>query len=83
MRVLRLQDVESSSNDRVFRHSRVRALVVWLAGFAVTMAFFFHAYTKKWSSGYFFGSFLLLFLLLTFQDSHCPLPPVKLARPHE
>ncbi|MFZ0295489.1 MAG: hypothetical protein WAL52_17905 [Candidatus Sulfotelmatobacter sp.] len=65
--MLRLQDVESSSNDRVFRHSRVRALVVWLAGFGVTMAFFFHAYTKKWSFGYFFGSFLLLFLLLLFR----------------
>lgn len=65
MRVLRLQDVEIGSNDRVFRHARVRASIVWLAAFAGTTALFFHAYTKKWHPGYFFGSFLLLFLLLT------------------
>ena len=65
MRLLRLQDVEIGSNDRVFRHSRLRALIVWLAGFAAVTAFFFHAYTAKWRFGYFFGSFLLLFLLLT------------------
>ena len=65
MRLLRLQDVEIGSNDRVFRHSRLRALIVWLAGFAAATAFFFHAYTAKFRFGYFFGSFLLLFLLLT------------------
>ena len=65
MRLLRLQDVEIGSNDRVFRHSRLRALIVWLAGFAAVTAFFFHAYTAKFRFGYFFGSFLLLFLLLT------------------
>ena len=65
MRLLRLQDVEVGSSDRVFRHARLRALVVWLAGFAGSMGFFFNAYTKKWPFGYFFGSFLLLFLLLT------------------
>ncbi|MGA9507943.1 MAG: hypothetical protein WBV55_04770 [Candidatus Sulfotelmatobacter sp.] len=67
MRLLRLQDVEIGSNDRVFGHSRLRALIVWLSGFAVASAFFFHAYTKKSPPGYFFGSFLLLFLLLTFR----------------
>jgi hypothetical protein len=67
MRVLRLQDVEIGNSDRVFRHSRLRALIVWLAGFAAATAFLFHAYTKKWPPGYFFGSFLLLFLLLTFR----------------
>jgi hypothetical protein len=64
MRLLRLQDVEMGSNDRVFRHSRLRALVVWLAGFAAVSALFFRAFTAKWLPGYFFGSFLLLFLLL-------------------
>jgi hypothetical protein len=65
MRLLRSQDVEIGPNDRVFHHARVRALIVWLAGFGAATAFFFHAYTTKWLPGYFFGSFLLLFLLLT------------------
>src|ERR1700687_3190375 len=65
MRLLRLQHVEIGPRDRVFRHSRMRALIVWLAGFAATAAFFFNAYTRKWPPGYFFGSFLLLFVLLT------------------
>jgi len=65
MRLLRLQDVEIGPRDRVFRHSRMRALIVWLAGFAATAAFIFNAYTRKWPPGYFFGSFLLLFVLLT------------------
>ncbi len=67
MRLLRLQDVEIGNNDRVFHHARLRALIVWLAGFAGTAAFFYHAYAKKWPPGYFFGSFPLLFLLLTFR----------------
>jgi hypothetical protein len=65
MRLLRLQDVEISPNDRVFRHTRLRALIVWLAGFSATAALFLHAYTARWPPGYIFGSFLLLFLLLT------------------
>ena len=65
MRLLRLQEVATGSMDRVFRHSRMRALIAWLAGFAATAAFFFGAYTRKWPPGYFFGSFLLLFVLLT------------------
>ena len=65
MRLLRLQDVEIGLNDRVFRHARLRALIVWLAGFAATTALFFNAYTGKWKPGYIFGSFLLLFVLLT------------------
>ena len=65
MRLLRLQDVEIGLNDRVFRHARLQALIVWLAGFAATTALFFHAYTGKWPPGYIFGSFLLLFVLFT------------------
>jgi hypothetical protein len=65
MRLLRLHDVEIGPNDCVFRHSRLRALIVWLAGFAAATALFLHAYTGKWPPGYLFGSFLLLFLLLT------------------
>jgi hypothetical protein len=65
VRLLRLQDVEIGPGDRVFRHSRLRALIVWLAGIAATSALFFHSYVAKWPLGYIFGSFLLLFLLLT------------------
>ena len=65
MRLLRIQEVEIGPNDRLFRHARLRALIVWLAGFAAATAFLFHAYTAKWKPGYFFGPFLLLFLLLT------------------
>lgn len=65
MRLLRLQDVAIGFSDRIFRHSPIRALIIWLAGFAATAALFFNAYTRKWPPGYFFGSFLLLFVLLT------------------
>ncbi len=65
MRLLRLQEVENGPRDIVFRHSRIRALIVWLAGFAATAASFFNAYVRKWTPGYFFGPFLLLFVLLT------------------
>ena len=65
MRVLHLRDVEIGPSDRVFRHPRVRALIVWLAGLTAAIAFLVEAYTAKWSPGYFFGPFLLLFLLLT------------------
>ena len=65
MRLLRLQDIEIGPHDRLFHHARLRALIVWLAGFAATTALFLHAYTAKWPPGYIFGSFLLLFLLLT------------------
>jgi len=65
VRLLRLQDVEIGLNDRVFRNARLRALTLWLAGFAATTALLFYAYTGKWPPGYIFGSFLLLFVLLT------------------
>src|SRR5690349_5886545 len=65
MRLLRLQDVEIGPNDRIFRHARLRAIIVWLAGFAATPALFFKAFNQKWPPGYIFGPFLLLFLPLT------------------
>lgn len=65
MRLLHPREVEIGPNDRVFRHSRLRALIVWLAGFAITMTMFFEAYTQRWKVGYIFGAGLSLFLLLT------------------
>lgn len=64
MDLLRLRDVQIDANDRVFRHARIRALIVWLAFFAAIAALFFKAYTDpKWKPGYLFGSVFLLFLL--------------------
>ena len=65
MRLLRLQDVENGSNDRVFRHARLRALIASAIGLAIVSELFFHGYKAKSPPGFIFGSFLLLFLLLT------------------
>lgn len=68
MRLLLLKEVEIDPNDRVFRHPRILALVVWLAFFAAISALFFKAYTDpRWKPGYIFGSFFMLFLLLSLQ----------------
>jgi hypothetical protein len=65
MRLLRLQDVEISANDRIFRHARLRALIIWLAGLAGSVAMFVNAFTGTSKVGYFFGPFFLLFVLFT------------------
>lgn len=83
MRLLRLQDIEIGSNDRVFRHARLQALIIWLAGLAATTASFLRANVAKWPPGYIFGSFLLLFMLFNVQDGHGAIPSIKLARPEE
>jgi len=64
MLLLRLQDVQLASNHRVFRHARLRALIVWLAGLSASMALLVRGYTAKFPPGYIFGSFLLLFVFL-------------------
>ena len=65
MRLLRPQDVEIGPNDRIFRHARLPALMLWLAGVAAVTAVLFRAYTQKWVPGYILGTFSMLFLLLT------------------
>lgn len=65
MRVLRLREVEFGPNDRVFRHPRMLASIIWLAGLAAVAVMLFKAFAAKWVPGYIFGPFLLLFLLLT------------------
>jgi hypothetical protein len=50
----------------VFRHPRLRALIGLLVALTIVAALFYRAYTDaKWKPGYIFGSFLLLFILLT------------------
>ena len=65
MRLLRLRGVDSSSSDRVFRHARVRAVIVWLAAFTGASWMFFAAFARGWKVGYIFGGFALPFLALT------------------
>jgi hypothetical protein len=65
MRLLRLSEVEIGPNDRVFRHPRMRALIVWLAVFCGAAAMLYYALAGKWKPGYVFGAAILLFLLLT------------------
>jgi hypothetical protein len=65
MRLLRLQDVEITPKDRVFRHSLLLFPIVWFAGLAAVVAMFYKAYTAHWIPGYIFGPFILLFLLLS------------------
>jgi hypothetical protein len=65
MRLLRLSEVEISPSDRIFRHPRMLALIVWLAVFAGATTMFLYASAGKWKPGYIFGPALLLFLLFT------------------
>lgn len=64
MRLLRLGVVDINPNDRVFRHARLPALIVWLAVFGGDAAIFFSAFAGKWKPGYIIGSAILLLLLL-------------------
>ena len=65
MRLLRLSEVEIGPNDRVFRHPRIPALIVWLGLFCGAAAMFLYALAGKWKPGYVFGPAILPFLLLT------------------
>ena len=62
MRLLRLSEVETSSNDRVFRYSRTHAVVVALIAVSAAAWFAFHAYTAQWKLGYFIAAAIVLFL---------------------
>jgi len=64
MRLLRLVDVETSSSDRVFVHSRAIALLIASIVIAGIAGFLYHAYSTHWSPGYYFATVILLSLLL-------------------
>lgn len=62
MRLLRQSDVEIGTNDRVFRYSRIHAVVAALAALAVAAWAGFHAYTAAWKAGYYIAAVIILFL---------------------
>lgn len=64
MRLLRLNELEVSPNDRVFRYSRLHAMVVALATVGGTAWLVFHAYATGWKPGYYIAAVVLLFLEL-------------------
>lgn len=65
MQLMRLQDITVGPNDRVYRHAPLRALIGWLLEVGAMAACFYYAYARKFPPGYFFGAFLVLFVLLT------------------
>jgi len=83
MRLLRHREVEIGPSDRVFRHPRLLALIVWLAGFAGVAAMLFSAYTGKFKPGYIFGPFLLTIPIADSKVRYCTLSPLELAGAHQ
>lgn len=63
MRLLRLSEVDNGPDDRVFRHARLPALLLWLLGLGADAWMLFNAVTGRWPPGYIFGPGLLFFLL--------------------
>lgn len=63
MQLLRPEEVEIGIDDRVFRHARLRALILWLAGIAATAGLLIHGYLRRSPPDYFFGALLLVFVL--------------------
>jgi hypothetical protein len=49
---MRLSEVQVGLNDRVFRHVRLRALLLWLAALFGVAAMLINAVTGKWRPGY-------------------------------
>lgn len=64
MQFLRLLDVPADTAARVYRHPRLRALLLWLAGMGTAAFVLGRAFTAAWPPGYIFGLPLLLFVLL-------------------
>ena len=64
MQLLRLQDVPADTAARIYRHPRLRALLLWLAVAGSAAFLLARAFTEKWPPGYIFGVPLLLFVLL-------------------
>ena len=84
MRLLRLQEVQISSSDRMFRHPRLRALIGLLVALTIVAALFYRAYTDaKWKPGYIFGSISAALHTANAQVCHRPFSSIELAGAHE
>lgn len=64
MRLLRLAEVETSSGDRLFVHSRAIALIIGLGVIGGSGALIDRAYFAHWNVGYYVAAVILLFLML-------------------
>ncbi len=64
MRLLRLNEVETGPNDRVYCSSRTRALLLVAVALAAVAWLVFRGYTTNWKPGYYIAA--VVFLLLDF-----------------
>ena len=62
MRLLRLSEVESSPNDRIYRYSRSRAVFFVVLAHAGAGWLAWDAYSTDWKPGYFIAAVILLFI---------------------
>ena len=65
MRLLRLSDVETDRNDRVFEYSRFRALLVACVELGGTAVLLLRAFAMHWNAGYYLAAVLIFFAALT------------------
>src|SRR5205814_2918365 len=64
MRLLRLAEVETGPNERVYCYSRSRAILLAMALLGAAAWLVFHAITTGWKLGYYIAAVLVLFLEL-------------------
>jgi hypothetical protein len=62
MRLLRLSDVETRANDRVYRYSRWHAVLIAVVVLGAAAWAACHAYTTGWKPGYYIAGAILLLL---------------------
>jgi len=64
MQLLKAAEVETGPQDRVFSHSRARAIVAVAIVLAIAAVLVVRAVTRHWTPGYYFAGGILLFLEL-------------------
>jgi hypothetical protein len=60
MRLMRLEDVEASSSDHIYRHSRVGASLITLTAMFVALLLLVHSVHTGWRPGYYFVAVIAL-----------------------
>jgi hypothetical protein len=72
MRLLRLDDVEVGPNDRIYRHSRVRALLIASTAMFAAIALLTYAFAAAWKPGWYFAAVIvLLFAVMSRSITAC------------